>query len=101
LQKDKPRIRQIFCSLSSHSHSDYAPYTYSDSCSVAFSFKTIYHQTAARVNNLASGLVHLGVTPGDKVALYSVNRAEWIIAEQACYAQNLVTVPLYDTLGMC
>lgn len=33
------------------------------------------------------------------MGLFSVNRAEWIIAEQACYQCGAVTVPLYDTLG--
>jgi len=33
------------------------------------------------------------------VGLFSINRAEWVIAEQACYANRFVTVPLYDTLG--
>ena len=37
---------------------------------------------------------------GDRVGLYAMNRPEWIISEYACYAQNLCTVPLYDTLGM-
>ncbi len=33
------------------------------------------------------------------IGLYSINRPEWILSEQACYANNFVTVPLYDTLG--
>ena len=33
------------------------------------------------------------------VGLFSINRAEWVIAEYACHYQSLVTVPLYDTLG--
>lgn len=35
----------------------------------------------------------------ENVALYSVNRPEWVIAEQACFMYNYCTVPLYDTLG--
>lgn len=33
------------------------------------------------------------------VGLYSVNREEWVVAEQACNAFSLITVALYDTLG--
>ncbi len=33
------------------------------------------------------------------VGLYSRNRYEWVIAEQACNAYGLTSVPLYDTLG--
>lgn len=33
------------------------------------------------------------------IGLYSKNRAEWVIAEQACNAYRGVVVPLYDTLG--
>lgn len=33
------------------------------------------------------------------MGLYSSNRAEWVIAEQACNAYGLVSIPLYDTLG--
>jgi len=33
------------------------------------------------------------------VGLLSSNRAEWVIAEQACNAYSFVSVPLYDTLG--
>ncbi len=43
-----------------------------------------------------------GVKPGQDtyIGLYSINRAEWVIAEQACNAYSIVTVPLYDTLGL-
>ena len=33
------------------------------------------------------------------MAIYAKNRAEWVIAEQACFSRNWVVVPLYDTLG--
>ncbi len=64
----------------------------------AYQFQT-YQQVAARINAVASGLAAFSFAAGDRVGLYSVNRADWIIAEQACFAQNLCTVPLYDTLG--
>ena len=33
------------------------------------------------------------------IGLYSKNRYEWVVAEHGAFTQNLVTVPLYDTLG--
>jgi long-chain acyl-CoA synthetase len=58
-----------------------------------------YNQISKRVINLAAGFVKLGMKQDTNIALFSINRPEWIIAEQACFVQGLVTVPLYDTLG--
>jgi long-chain acyl-CoA synthetase len=33
------------------------------------------------------------------LGLYSRNRPEWVIAEQACFCAGGTTVPFYDTLG--
>jgi long-chain acyl-CoA synthetase len=63
-----------------------------------FKFES-YREVGTRVQNLAAALQAMGLQPKDRVGLYSQNRPEWIIGEQACYANNLVTVPLYDTLG--
>ncbi|CAM9792230.1 unnamed protein product, partial [Hapterophycus canaliculatus] len=57
-----------------------------------------------RVDHFASGLEQEGLTPPNPdgmklLALYSRNRPEWIIAEQAAFAHSALTVPLYDTLG--
>lgn len=46
-----------------------------------------------------SGLKHLGAGPGSFLGIFSSNRAEWVVAEIACYDYSLVPVPLYDTLG--
>lgn len=51
------------------------------------------------ITQLGSGLVRLGLAPGSFVGIFSQNRAEWVVAEQACHAYSLVPVPLYDTLG--
>lgn len=56
------------------------------------------------MDHFASGLEHEGLTDPNPdgiklLALYSRNRPEWIIAEQAAFAHSTVTVPLYDTLG--
>ena len=33
------------------------------------------------------------------MAIYSLNRAEWVITDLACHAYSLAVVALYDTLG--
>ncbi len=46
---------------------------------------------------LARGLALLGIAPGDRVALVSENRPEWVIADLAIMAAGAVTVPAYVT----
>lgn len=41
----------------------------------------------------------VNLDPKTNVGLYSINRPEWVIAEQVSFMHNWVTVPLYDTLG--
>ena len=47
---------------------------------------------------LSLGLLHLGVKPGDKVAIISQNRPEWSFVDLACQQIGIVTVPLYPTI---
>ncbi|XP_055934302.1 long-chain-fatty-acid--CoA ligase 1-like isoform X1 [Argiope bruennichi] len=60
-----------------------------------------YKEVIERSSNVASGLVHIGMEPGQSsfIGIYSQNSVEWILTEQACYNQSTVIVPLYDTLG--
>ncbi|RKP27272.1 hypothetical protein SYNPS1DRAFT_12943 [Syncephalis pseudoplumigaleata] len=58
-----------------------------------------YGQVLKRVEAIASCLSRLGATRQECIGLFSINRPEWIIGEQACFRQNYITVPLYDTLG--
>ena len=59
-----------------------------------------YGEVAERVSSLASGLAKYTTIPTKaNVGIYAKNRAEWVIAEQACFGRNWVVVPLYDTLG--
>ena len=44
-------------------------------------------------------LIGSNLKANQAVGLFSINREEWCITEQACFASGLVTVPLYDTLG--
>eukprot|EP01137_Pigoraptor_chileana_P005356 Opistho-2@48326 len=58
-----------------------------------------YRTVSEKMTLLGSAFRKLGIEAGHKVGIYSINRAEWVITEQACNAYNLVTVALYDTLG--
>ena len=53
---------------------------------------------ASRVRRLALALGHLGVRPGDRVALLSYNRPEWAIADYGILAAGAASVPIYTTL---
>ena len=56
-----------------------------------------WNETADRVIALAAGLQNLGLKPGDRVALISENRPEWVIADLAIMAAGGITVPAYTT----
>src|SRR5258705_3126377 len=49
------------------------------------------------VTRLARALVSNGIEPGDRVALVSENRPEWIIADLAIMSAGAITVPAYVT----
>lgn len=49
--------------------------------------------------NFASGLVKLGHNADERAAIFSETRAEWIIAFQGCFRQNITVVTIYDSLG--
>ena len=46
---------------------------------------------------VAHGLLALGVEPGDRVAIHSENRPEWVYADQATVAIRASTMGLYPT----
>jgi long-chain acyl-CoA synthetase len=54
-------------------------------------------EAAETVSRLARGLAALGIEPGDRVALVSENRPEWIVADLAIMSAGAVTVPAYVT----
>ena len=51
-----------------------------------------------RARNIAAGLYSLGVRKGDRVAILSESRLEWVLADQGCVMLGAVTVPIYPTL---
>jgi len=51
-----------------------------------------------RARLIALGLYSLNVRKGDRVALLSESRVEWVLADQGCIFAGAVTVPIYPTL---
>lgn len=65
-----------------------------------------YGQIHKRVNDFGSGLMHLNQTILGhsqlnrwSLGIWATNRPEWSISEISCNYNNLISVPLYDTLG--
>lgn len=57
-----------------------------------------YADLDERSNAVANGLVDLGVSPGDRVALMLSNRLEYVVADLAVIKAGAVKVPLNDML---
>ena len=58
---------------------------------------TSWAEAARQVASLAASLKDIGLQPGDRVALVSENRPEWLISDLAIMAAGCVTVPTYTT----
>jgi long-chain acyl-CoA synthetase len=56
-----------------------------------------WNDAAWQVAALAASLKGIGLEPGDRVALVSENRPEWLISDLAIMAAGCVTVPTYTT----
>ena len=50
-------------------------------------------------NNLALGLIQLGIQPGAKIGLISNNRPEWNFADMASMMVGAINVPIYPTIS--
>lgn len=53
-----------------------------------------FRELEALVNSMANALLGLGVTKGDKVALFMMNRPEWVISFMAAARIGAVATPL-------
>ena len=51
-----------------------------------------YGELAAQVDSLAAGLLSYGLRPGDRVGIWSPNRAEWVVAQFATAKAGLILV---------
>ncbi|KKE99189.1 AMP-dependent synthetase/ligase [Mycolicibacterium obuense] len=54
-------------------------------------------QAADQIRSTARGLIAEGVQPGDRVAVLSATRYEWVILDYAILSIGAVTVPIYET----
>jgi long-chain acyl-CoA synthetase len=54
-------------------------------------------EMAQRVRALAAGLLELGVAPGERVAILSATRPEWVEIDLAVLACGAVTIPIYQS----
>ncbi|KAH7844274.1 hypothetical protein Vadar_026290 [Vaccinium darrowii] len=58
-----------------------------------------YGEAFDRACNFASGLIQLGHDVNTRAAIFSESRAEWLIAFQGCFRQNIPVVTIYASLG--
>jgi long-chain acyl-CoA synthetase len=58
---------------------------------------TSWAEAAGDIRRLARGLKALGIEPGDRIALVSENRPEWVLADLAIMSAGAITVPAYVT----
>ncbi|WP_234983243.1 long-chain fatty acid--CoA ligase [Demequina sp. NBRC 110053] len=54
-------------------------------------------QAQQHVNDVAKGLIALGVAAGDRVAILSRTRYEWTVLDFAIMSAGAIPVPIYDT----
>jgi long-chain acyl-CoA synthetase len=52
-----------------------------------------------KVKNLSGSLQRMGIEKGDKVAILSENRPEWVISDLAIMASGAIVVPLHSTFS--
>src|SRR5687768_4334646 len=52
-----------------------------------------------RIRDLALGFASLGITSGDRVAIMSESRPEWVMSDMALLALGAAVVPIYPTLS--
>lgn len=54
-----------------------------------------YKQAQDKIHDFASGLIELGIQPGDRMALMSQNRPEWVVADMGAAHTGAICAPLY------
>ena len=62
-----------------------------------------YGEANRRVERIGWGLQKLGIAEKNEdghsfLGLYAKNRSEWLMVDLACTFQNIISVPIYDTL---
>jgi long-chain acyl-CoA synthetase len=57
-----------------------------------------YAELSRAIDEVANGLSALGIGKGDRVAIFSYNRPEWVMCDMAALKLGAVVVPVYHTL---
>ena len=57
-----------------------------------------YSEFKEETDNFAYGLIALGVKKGDKIAIISENRPEWVYSDMAILSLGAIDVPMYPSL---
>ncbi len=57
----------------------------------------LYEEFLELVDNLAGGLSRLGITSGEKVAILSENRPEWLVGDLALNKLGAISIPIHTT----
>src|SRR3954470_2901326 len=66
---------------------------------IAGNWKSLsWTEYASGTRKVARGLVSLGVTPGDRVAICGANRIEWLLSDLGALAAGAIPAPYYPTL---
>ncbi|MCO5563627.1 hypothetical protein L7F22_017274 [Adiantum nelumboides] len=58
-----------------------------------------FQEGLEQASSFASGLMAFGHEGGERCAIFAETRAEWFIALQGCFRQNLTVVTVYASLG--
>ena len=59
-----------------------------------------YREMMDRVDNMAAGLLSIGLKSNDNIVIFAETRQEWLISAIACFKIKVPIVTLYATLGM-
>jgi acyl-CoA synthetase (AMP-forming)/AMP-acid ligase II len=65
-----------------------------DEAVVDGTLRLTFRQLSARIDRVARALVARGIRPGDRVALWAPNGADWVVTSFAVYAIGAVLVPM-------
>jgi long-chain acyl-CoA synthetase len=58
-----------------------------------------YEQLDESVDSIAAGMQKIGIKKGDRIAIVSYNRPEWVMSDLAAMKCGGIVVPLYNTPG--
>ena len=56
-----------------------------------------WNQACRQVQGVARGLLQMGIGPGDRVAILSENRPEWVYTDIGCLSIGAIDAPIYAT----